>query len=74
LAKSAAERCEGAMSLSHASLRFLISQLERDHGPEQGVWSTERFVFRVWFDDGAQYRLCWPRGSHNPAWEVIREQ
>jgi hypothetical protein len=61
------------MSLSHASLRSLIAQLEREHGPEQGVWSAERFVFRVWFDDGAEYQLRWPRGVRNPTWEVVRE-
>jgi hypothetical protein len=61
------------MSLSHASLRSLIAQLEREHGPEQGVFPAERFAFRVWFDDGAEYRLRWPRGVANPAWEIVRE-
>jgi len=62
------------MSLSRASLRLLISELEREHGAEQGVWPAGRFAFRVWFDDGAEYRLRWPRGARNPAWEVIRER
>jgi hypothetical protein len=62
------------MSLNQASLRLVISQLERVHGAEQGVWPAERFSFRVWFDDGAEYRLRWPRGAANPAWEVVREQ
>jgi hypothetical protein len=62
------------MSLSHASLRLLIAQLEREHGSEQGVWPAERFAFRVWFDDGAEYRLRWQRGVPTPSWEVIRER
>ena len=61
------------MSLSHASLRFLISQLEREHGAEQGVWPAERFAFRVWFGDGAEYLLRWQCGVRTPAWEVVRE-
>lgn len=62
------------MSLDRASLRSLIHLLERDHGAERGVWATERFSFRVWFDDGAEYRLRWPRGVRNPVWEVVRER
>ena len=62
------------MSLTHASLRRLISELEREHGAEQGVWPAEPFAFRLWFDDGAEYHLRWPRGARNPAWEVIRER
>jgi hypothetical protein len=62
------------MALSQASLRLLISQLEREHGAEQGVWAAERFAFRVWFDDGAEYQLRWPRGAQHPAWEIVRER
>ena len=65
---------EDAMPLNRATLRALIGQLEREHGPERGVWPAERFTFRVWFDDGAEYRLRWPRGVSNPAWEVVRER
>ena len=62
------------MPLNRTNLRSLIGQLEREHGAERGVWSAEKFTFRVWFDDGAEYRLRWPRGAANPAWEVVREQ
>jgi hypothetical protein len=64
------------MTLSRKGLRNLIAQLEREHGEERGVWPREHepFSLTVYFDDGAEYRLRWPRGVRNPAWEVIRER
>jgi len=62
------------MTLSRNTLRSLISQLEQEHGSEQGLWPVQRFVLRVLFDDGAEYQLRWPRGVPNPAWEVVRHR
>jgi len=62
------------MTLSHQTLRELIAALAREHGEERGLWPRERFALEVHFDDGAEYRLRWPRGVRNPAWEVCRER
>lgn len=60
------------MTLNRQSLRELIATLERAHGEERGVWPREPFAMAVFFDDGAEYELRWPRGVKNPAWEVHR--
>jgi hypothetical protein len=62
------------MTLSRDELRTLIRQLEQEHGAEQGLWSLQRFVMEVLFDDGAEYQLRWPRGVRNPVWEVVRQR
>ena len=62
------------MTLSHAAFRGLLRQLEQEHGPTQELLPLERFVFRVFLDDDAEYRLRWPSGVRNPAWEVTRQR
>ena len=62
------------MTLSRETFRRLISQLENEHGAEQGTWPVSPFTFKVCFDDGAEYRIRWPRGVANPVWEVVRER
>jgi hypothetical protein len=62
------------MALNRHTLRQLIALLEQEHGQECGLSSIERFTLAVRFDDGAEYRLRWPRGVPTPAWEVARER
>jgi hypothetical protein len=62
------------MALNRHTLRQLIALLDQEHGQECGLSSIERFTLAVRFDDGAEYRLRWPRGVPTPAWEVARER
>lgn len=61
------------MTLSHETFRGLLRLLEREHGQTRELRPLERFVFEVFLDDGAEYRLRWPRGVRNPVWEVTRQ-
>lgn len=60
--------------LTRETLRSWIRHLEQEQGAEQGLFPIQRFVLMVWFDDGTEYELRWPRGVKNPAWVVTRQR